>query len=273
MLRRRAFMASPLILTAAATATFAREPRHLAAAETRPRPRTILAAIPISRMDQAGWRRRFEEKQDRLRSSRVDLAFYGDSIMHYWETDGPEEWHHFRPLWDRYYGDRNVVNLGFTGDTTANLLWRLENGEATGIAPKLAVVLIGANNLGYLHWSTQDTLAGMDAIMTQLRTRLPHTKLLLLGILPSERTEWATQTTREVNSALATRYASDQAVTYLDVGHVLMKNGKLDRSLYLDPQLPKPADPLHPSARGAALIFSAMEPTVARLMGDRVHAG
>jgi len=50
------------------------------------------------------------------------------------------------------------VNLGFVGDTTASLLWRIDNGEATGIEPKVAVILIGANNLGHLHWSTDDTV-------------------------------------------------------------------------------------------------------------------
>ena len=84
-------------------------------------------------------------------------------------------------MWQRFYGDRHAVNLGFTGDTTANLLWRIRNGEVSGIVPKAAVVLIGANNLGKVHWSAEDTVTGIDAIVSELRTRLPTTRILLLA--------------------------------------------------------------------------------------------
>ena len=108
-------------------------------------------------------------------------------------VSGPQEWRDFVPVWQRFYGDRNAVNLGFNGDATAHLLWRIENGEVAGIAPKVAVILIGANNLGRLHWSAEDTVAGIDAIVQQLRHRLPQTKLLLLGVLPSDRSTWVTE--------------------------------------------------------------------------------
>ena len=38
----------------------------------------------------------------------------------------------------------------WSGDTTANLQWRVMNGELPiGTRPKLAVVMIGTNDLGY----------------------------------------------------------------------------------------------------------------------------
>lgn len=233
--------------------------------------RTILAAIPITRMDLHWWRARFDEKQTELRDRHPALVFYGDSITQDWERDGPPAWMDFAPIWQRYYGDRNAVNLGFIGDTTANLLWRIEHGEASGIDPKVAVILIGANNLGYLHWSADDTVLGIDTIVRQLRARLPNTKLLLLGILPSDRTAWATQTTIEVNNRLSQQFSHGGDVTFLNVGSVFMQDGKLDRNLFLDPRKHPPEAPLHPTARGQALMAAAMEPTLARLMGDRVH--
>ena len=33
------------------------------------------------------------------------------------------------------------------GDTTLNLLWRMQNGEGPAFSPKVAVVLIGTNDL------------------------------------------------------------------------------------------------------------------------------
>src|SRR6478752_983384 len=87
-----------------------------------PPPHTVPAATPLSRMNLPWWRARFEEKQDELRSRRVDLLFLGDSITQDWEVEGPPEWRDFVPLWQRFYGDRNAVNLGFNGDATSHLL-------------------------------------------------------------------------------------------------------------------------------------------------------
>jgi lysophospholipase L1-like esterase len=243
----------------------------LCGANPAPHPHTVLAVTPLSRTDLPWWRARHAAKLEELRSGKIDLVFLGDSITQDWEKHGPPEWQDFAPIWQRFYGDRNAINLGFTGDTTAHLLWRIENGEVTGIVPKVAVILIGANNLGRLHWSAEDTIAGIDAIIAQLRVRLPHTKLVLLGILPSDRSAWATETTVTVNRALAMRYGHGGDVTFLDVGHVFMKDGRLDRDLFLDPKMTPPDPPLHPSAQGQALMAEAMEPTLAALMGDHRH--
>lgn len=236
-----------------------------------PAPHTVLAATPLSRMDLPWWRARFAAKQQELHAHKVDLLFLGDSITQDYELHGPPEWRDFAPVWQRYYGDRNAVNLGFNGDATSHLLWRIEHGETDGIKPKAAVILIGANNLGRLHWAPQDTVAGIEAIILQLRHRLPDTRLLLLGVLPSDRSAWASHATVEINRALAARYQHGEEVTYIDVGPVFMKNGRLDRDLFLDPKLTPPAAPLHPSAEGQALMAATIEPALAAMMGDRRH--
>jgi lysophospholipase L1-like esterase len=243
----------------------------LLCAAQAPRSHTVLAATPLSRMDLTWWRERFEAKQKELQSRRVDLVFYGDSITQDWEDSGPPEWRDFAPIWQRFYGDRHAINLGFVGDATSHLLWRIENGEASGIAPKVAVILIGANNLGRLHWSADDTIAGIDAIVEQLRHRLPNTRLLLLGILPSERSAWATATTLAVNKALAVQFDHGGDVTFLDLSAVFIKNGRLDRDLFLDPKFNPPGAPLHPTAQAQETMAEAMEPMLAALLGDKKH--
>ena len=238
---------------------------------TPPPSHSVLAATPISRMTQSWWRERHEAKLEELHSRRIDLLFLGNSITQDYEVSGPPEWRDFAPVWEHFYGGRNAINLGFNGDATSHLLWRIENGEVSGVAPKVAVILIGANNLGRLHWPAEDTVAGIDAIVTQLRHRLPHTKLLLLGVLPSERSAWATQTTAVINRALAARYGRGGDVTYLDIGRVFMRNGRLDADLFFDPLLTPPAAPLHPTAAAQALMAGAIEPTLAALLGDKAH--
>ena len=233
--------------------------------------RGVLAATPLSRTDLTWWRERHLAKLEELRRVRPALILLGDSITQSWEYDGPQDWKRFVPVWRRFYGGRNAVNLGFKGDTTANLLWRIGNGEADGIAPRVAVVLIGANNLGRLHWSAEDTLLGIDAILAELRRRLPSTRILLLGVLPSGRSEWTARTGEAINRALEEKFARDPVVTFLDVGYVFLDNGRLNRDLYYDPHLTPPEPALHPSPLGQGLMAAAMEPVLANLLGDKPH--
>jgi lysophospholipase L1-like esterase len=233
---------------------------------------TILAATPISRTDLPWWRARHEAKLKELARAKPDLIFLGDSITQNWERSGPPEWQDFAPEWRRFYGDRNAVNLGFTGDTTASLLWRIRNGEVDHIAPKAAVILIGANNLGKVHWSAEETVAGIDAIVGELRRRLPETKILLLAVLPSERSAWATETTAQINQMLAAKYRGSTSVSYLDLGAMFMRKGALNRDLYYDPKLTPPDPPLHPTAQGMAMMSKAMEPLLATMLNDRPHS-
>jgi lysophospholipase L1-like esterase len=234
--------------------------------------RTILAATPIARTDLPWWRARHDAKLRELAQAEPELIFLGDSITENWERSGPPKWQDFAPTWQRLYGDRHAVNLGFKGDTTASLLWRIRNGEVAGIAPKAAVVLIGANNLGKVHWSAEDTVTGIDTIITELHKRLPTTKILLLGVLPSERSAWISETTGQINQMLAKKYKGDPSVSFLDLTALFMRNGALNRDLFLDQKLTPPDPLLHPSAEGQALMATAMEPVLANMLGDRPHS-
>ena len=243
-----------------------------------------LAAVPISRMDLPWWRVRFEHSLERVRQGPVGLVWLGDSITQNWETKGPSPYAAYAPVWDRFYGDRAAVNMGFRGDTTANVIWRLDNGEVRGIAPTALVLLIGANNFGRVHWDAAKTLAGINAIITILRRQLPETQILLLGVLPSERSPWITANTALVNEELSETYRHRPYVTFQNVGDLFSRNGKLERGLYLDPHeavlashqpgvttATVPSVALHPDARGMEMIAAAIEPTLHRLMNDRDH--
>ena len=228
------------------------------------------AATPISRMNLPWWRARHAAKLAELHRGRVDLVFLGDSITADWEHAGPPPWQDFRPLWQRFYGARHAVNLGFKGDATAHLLWRIEHGELDGIAPRAAVILIGANNLGRLHWSAADTVAGIAAVVAEVRRRLPQTGIVLLGILPSIRSPWVSAATAEINAALATRYGDGlvAGVTYVDVTPLFLKGGAVDPAQFFDPLLTPPEPPLHPTPAAEARIAAAIEPALRRLLGD-----
>jgi len=103
-----------------------------------------------------------------------DVVFIGDSITQGWENEG-------RAVWQRHFA-RHALALGFGGDRTENVLWRLEQGEVDGISPKVVVLMIGTNNAGLR--GPESTAAGVKHLLDQIRQRLPSTKVLLLAIFP-----------------------------------------------------------------------------------------
>jgi lysophospholipase L1-like esterase len=230
------------------------------------------AAMPISRLSTPWWKARFEQKQAELAHMRPTLLWLGDSITEDWEHDGPQPWNDFAPIWRRFYGDRNAINLGFKGDATSHLLWRIEHGETDNMAPRAAIVLIGANNFGLVHWSAADTLIGIDTVITELHRRLPATKILLLGVLPSIRSPWVSQQTDELNHALAAHDWHGAPVTFMDVSRLFLRDGAVDRTKFLDIHLTPPDPPLHPTPETQEQIAAAIEPTLATMLGDRNHA-
>ena len=228
-----------------------------------------LASVPLSRMDLPWWRARFAAKAAEMRQGPVDLVFYGDSITQDFELSDAEPWRDFRPVWNKFYAGRHALNLGFKGDTTSHLLWRIENGEAAGIQPKAAVVLIGANNFGRLHWPAAETEQGVAAIVAALNRRLPGTHILVLGVLPSVRSAWVDGNTVALNRALAARFRDGRAATFTDVSALFMRDGHVDPSLFMDPRHNPPEPALHPTAPAQAAIAAAIEPTLSAWLKDR----
>ena len=233
--------------------------------------RTPVSAVPLSRMDTPWWRARHLEKMALLRAGPVDLVWLGDSITQNWEASGPPDWMDFTPVWRRYYGDRHPLNLGFKGDTTQHLLWRMTNGELAGITPRAAVVLIGANNMGRVRNTAAQVVAGIEAVIDTLRTRLPSTRVVLVSVLPSIRSAYVTRTTERVNAELARRYASMPGVTFVDATDLFIAHNAVDRAAFYDDQLSPPDPPLHPTPAAMARLAARIEPLVAAAMGDGRH--
>ena len=231
-----------------------------------------IAAVPISRLAEPWWRQRFDAKQAELRHGPVGLIWLGDSITQNWERDGPQPWLRFAPVWRRFYGDRHAVNLGFKGDSTCHLLWRIRHGELDGVAPRGVILLIGANNFGHIHTDAAQTEAGIEAVLDEIHRKLPQTRVLLLGVLPSIRSRWVTANTDRLNDRLHRTIGIGRPyVTYRDVGSLMLRNGRVDPDAFLDPHLDPPDPPLHPTAQAEAAIAAAIEPEVARMLGDRIH--
>lgn len=219
--------------------------------------RSIVPARQTDDFAKDWWFARHQQKiTERLAlESPIDLVFLGDSITHAWEYTAPK-------IWQKYYGDRNALNLGFDGDRTENLLWRIQNGELEGLSPKLFVLLIGTNNTGHRQESSEDTALGVKAILDELQTRLPATKILLMAIFPRSKTP--TQRLRKLvdgSNQLIKQYADEKCIFWMDINHLFIDaQGILDEAIM--------PDLLHPIAAQYEVWAAAIEATVKRLLAE-----
>ncbi len=225
-------------------------------------------AAPADRLSEGWWAARHAAILA-LVATRPDpqVLLIGDSITNNYDKATPPD-EDFAGTWAQFYAPRRAINLGYSGDTTANLLWRLEHGEVEGLNPKVAVVLIGTNDTGHAGRSAMQTQAGIDAVVADLSRRLPTTKILLLGLLPSAVSPAKSAADAAVNAYLARRYAGDPRVAYLDIGSIFRaRDGALDTRLFYDPRLPWHGAALHPDTVGQRRMAEAIEQTLAAMLG------
>ena len=209
------------------------------------------AAIPATRGDESWWLERYQAVNAQARED-ADLLFIGDSITQAWEDTG-------KAVWQEFYANRNALNLGFSGDRTEHVLWRLTQGNLANGKAKVAVVMIGTNNTGHRMQDPQETAAGIERILDTLEQRSPTTKVLLLGIFP--RGEQPFDEARLNNLAInqfIRRYADGQRVFYRDLGSVF-----LNEDATLSPEIAP--DFLHLSEEGYRRWANAIEPTLKEL--------
>jgi beta-glucosidase len=204
------------------------------------------------------WLPRHEEKLARIRELAgehrpIDVVFIGDSITHNWEKEG-------QAVWARHYAKYNALDLGFGGDHTENVLWRLQHGEIDGYRARVAVVMIGTNNTGDRQEDPRTTAAGIRRILDEIRQRQPDARILLLAVFP--RDELPTGPLRRLNdrvNAIIAGYADGQRVFYLDIGPDLANpDGTLSRDVM--------PDLLHPNEKGYEIWARRMEPTLLQLL-------
>lgn len=183
----------------------------------------------------------------------TDLVFIGDSITHNWEKEHQD-------LWERMWGRYHPLNLGFGGDRTENVLWRLQHGEVDHIAPKLVVMMIGTNNNGLRHDAPASTYAGIVRDLAELRQRLPRAKVLLLAIFPrGPRADDPARLVNEQVNALLPQLADGQHVFFLNINQAfLAPDGTLSTAIF--------PDLLHPNEDGYQLWQKAVQPEIDRLM-------
>lgn len=220
------------------------------------------ALAPVPRSD-IGWKKRHYAMADRVRQGQVGIVFVGDSITHAFggEPDTGEGFNgRGRPTWEKYFAARRPINLGISGDRTQHVLWRLERYNLERLNPKAAIVMIGTNNMGSNN--PEQIAAGVAAVCNLLQAKMPKAKLLLLAIFP--RDKGASPIRKKVNgtNALLEPWARTHGVVFLDIGKAFLDaNGDIPADVM--------PDGLHPNDKGYDIWGKAMEPTLAKLLGEK----
>ena len=178
------------------------------------------------------WRMRHGERVADVKSHANDLEvlFLGDSITGGWRDIG-------KALWAKEFVPLHAVNIGIAGSQTSHILWQFENGAIDGIRPRVAVLMIGVNNvMASPQQSAADVARGVSTIVAKLRAKLPDTKILLLGTFPKDK-EPGTPDRRkiqELNSIIA-KLDDGKGLRYLDISSRLLdKDNKLPADVSAD---------------------------------------
>ena len=224
---------------------------------------TNTAVVPVPKLenDFYDWYQRHAQVKERLAKQPADLVFIGDSITHMFGGQPASPVHRGAAVWDRYYGNRNALNLGFGWDRTQNVLWRLNNGEFENMHPKAVVLLIGTNNRTGTRNARENTSAeiveGIEAICQTIHAKSPASKIILVGVLPRSPAHFVGPI-REINRALP-KLESLGYVKFLDLWPAFADQDGLPKKELM-------ADTVHPNEKGYRLWAETMEPLLASLL-------
>ncbi|HJZ82562.1 MAG TPA: glycoside hydrolase family 3 N-terminal domain-containing protein, partial [Pyrinomonadaceae bacterium] len=200
-----------------------------------------------------------EQLLAKARHGGIDVYFLGDSITRRWgATDYPE----FLANWKQNFYGWNAANFGWGGDTTQNILWRLENGELDGLNPKIIVILAGTNNVGRQPGDdakVADISKGIKAIVDLCRQKAPRATIVLTAIFPRNDSMAVVPTIDRINENIA-KFADGRTIRFLDINDRLAdKNGILFDGLTVDK--------LHLTLKGYQIWADALKPVFTQILG------
>ncbi len=168
------------------------------------------------------------------------VVFIGDSLI--------EEW----PL-QELFTSAKYLNRGIGGDTTTNLLQRLDHTFA-GLSPEKIVLLIGTNDLNEPETTTAMILENITGIVAKLKTEFPAAQVHMLSLLPvgDKDDPGIDPTTVGARSNTRIRTINDKLETLDDVIYHDVHRLLVDQKGYLDPAFTR--EGLHLSPRGYLVL-------------------
>lgn len=186
----------------------------------------------------------------------------------------------------KYFGKYSPGVMSMSMDQSANLMWRLQNGQIPKTnKPRVVVINIGTNDFTNCGWSINDQ-AKKEAALTRelkgiqgriqaavalLQKSLPTSKVVILGLLPRGTESgkgikldkldmrWPShyaKATAKLNSDLRSWAAKQARVSFVDCGSVFISRGSIVTRLM--------TDAVHPTKDGWEALAKCLEPAVAK---------
>ena len=222
-------------------------------------PSRTSADVPQERTD-ANSRQAHQDLLAKRGKGQIDLYFVGDSITRRWGAAEPK-YSALLAHWQKSFHGWNAGNFGWGGDTTQNILWRLQNGELDGVNPKVIVLLAGTNNVGKEpgdNAKADDIARGVAAILDLCRAKAPGATIVLMGVFPRNDGPVMPVINR-INANLA-RLADGKTVRYLNINDRLAgPDGTLFDGIAVDK--------LHLTLKGYQVWVDALKPVLTELLG------
>ncbi len=197
----------------------------------------------------------------KMKQGTIDIYFEGDSITRRWgATDYPKLLAH----WRRHFHGWNAANFGWGGETTHNILWRLQNGELDGVSPKVIVLQAGTNNLPWIGPAPDaaigDVVGGIKAIVATFREKAPGATIVLTALFPRPQNKALAPAIGQINEQQA-RLADGNKIRLVNINDQLTDhNGDL---------LPGVSDDgLHLQEAGYDAWAAALKPIFTELLGS-----
>jgi beta-glucosidase len=205
------------------------------------------------------WANRFLSRHmqiEKFKGKSVDVVLLGDSIVHFWEWKQPE-------CWKRFTANRTALNLGYGGDRTQHVLWRIAHGELDGYEAKHVVLMIGTNNNSAKDTDPKNVASAIELIVSKIREKQPKAKIILHPIFPrgnsaqSVRHLDARARNDKTNALLKAFAERDGKVVWIDFNSKLVdETGWVPASIM--------ADQIHPTSAGYDLWMEALAPCLAK---------
>jgi len=178
------------------------------------------------------WRMRHGERVADVRNhaEKLEVLFIGDSITSGWRDIG-------KAFWEKEFVPLHAVNIGIAGSQTSHILWQFENGAIDGIHPRVAVLMIGVNNvIAAPSQSAAEIAGGISAIVRRLREKLPNTRILLLGTFPKGKAPKTPDRRKiEESNALIAKLDDGKWIHFLEISNQLLdKDGNLNAEVSAD---------------------------------------
>ncbi|MEM7475882.1 MAG: GDSL-type esterase/lipase family protein [Planctomycetota bacterium] len=197
-----------------------------------------------------------EAANDPKKEKKIDLLMVGDSITNNFDKGGPGE-----PVWNKHFAPLNAFNLGFGGDRTNHVLWRLEHLPKLKNPPAAASLMIGTNNICWGSDKPKQAADGVQAIANKLHEMYPEMEILVLGVFPRRRNLDHPHRKQiiELNSCLPELLKDIPNVTFMDIGPEF-----LDEKGFLSEEMMP--DTTHPSEKGHEIWANAILPKIKEML-------